>query len=700
MTRENPPDELFGEVSESVYSTELEADAQSTFLPLPPVSGLYTWKQLLPIIREELRIDVDGSYPQNVASGTVHGGIASRVHWIANLTPSGPNTWNGSIWYKDGPVLSFPYTNVVIKVHRSLISSLQKATVVFSGGAPPRTRVFKYTSRYFRKVDFEFDFAEGEAALTEIDTGAHPNRPATLPVENLTMKKTFNRTGFDVTTSPGANVPISGAGVDAVWSNNEMHDAMQIYWSHFAASAQWAFWIFFASLHEWGTGLGGIMFDDIGPNQRQGTAIFNDSFISVPPGGDAAPAAWIKRMIYWTACHEMGHSFNLAHSWQKSLVFDGHGPWIPLLDEPLERSFMNYPFVVPGGESAFFSDFEFRFSDGELLFMRHAPERFVRMGDALWFDNHGFQEANVLPQPSLTLELRANRDKPIFEFLEPVVLELKLKNTSSEPRIVPENILATQEAMTVIIKKQGEPARQYAPYARYCHLPKGRVLNPGDKMYDSLFVAAGLGGWQIAEPGNYLIQLSVNIGGEDIVSNPLTLRVTPPRGYEEEVLAQDFFCNDVGRVLAFDGSRHLDKANDVLRQVSEQLSDRRVAIHTRVPLAKVKAREYKLLDVNTVRNGEQVLAVNKVAPADADTTYAELTTLLSRPGTAAETLGHIDFKYYVDFFTESLVEQGENAQAARLQDTLYDTLSARNVLKSVLEEIRSKRDSAARAAAK
>ena len=47
---------------------------------------------------------------------------------------------------------------------------------------------------------------------------------------------------------------------------------------------------------------------------------------------------------------------------------------------------MNYPFRVAGGQSAFFADFEYRFSDQELLFMRHAPERFVQMGAADWFD--------------------------------------------------------------------------------------------------------------------------------------------------------------------------------------------------------------------------------------------------------------------------------------------------------------------------
>ena len=134
-------------------------------------------------------------------------------------------------------------------------------------------------------------------------------------------------------------VPLAGAGADVRWSNQEMHDAMQVYWSRFAPKAQWSVWVFFASLHEMGTDLGGIMFDDIGPNQRQGTAIFGNSFIAQAPRGDPNPAAWVSRMRFWTAAHEMGHAFNLAHAWQKSLGT----PWIPLNDEPDAFSFMNYP---------------------------------------------------------------------------------------------------------------------------------------------------------------------------------------------------------------------------------------------------------------------------------------------------------------------------------------------------------------------
>lgn len=700
---EQKPQEMNADETSAPDTADLTGAGSIASIPAllsSTASGTYAWPFLFPT--ERLRLDVDGPYPQMVASGSVRTGIASRVNWIAHLTATGPNSWTGPISYKDGPVASFPYTNVAIHATRNILPPLRSVTATFSGGVPNRVHTYRFSSRSFHDVNFEFDFQEGVTPLTNINTGDHPNRPASLPIENLTIQKVFNRAGFEVETSSGGSVPLSGAGVGAQWNNNEMHDAMQIYWSHFAARAQWAFWTFFAAQHEFGTSLGGIMFDDIGPQQRQGTSLFLNSFIAVPPAGDLNPAAWVRRMIFWTACHEMGHTFNLAHSWQKSLVFGGHGPWIPLANEPEARSFMNYPYNVIGGQTAFFSNFAFRFSDGELLFMRHAPERFVEQGNALWFDHHGFEGANTSPEPALKLELRANREKPDFEFMEPAMLELKLTNISSEPQIIPENILSMQDCMTVIVKRKGQPARQFLPYARYCFQRKNKVLAPGEKSYESLFAAAGREGWSIAEPGYYQVQVALHLGNEDVVSNPMTLRVAPPRGYDEELLAQDFFSDDVGRILTFDGSRHLNKGNDVLREVTERFSDRRVAIHARVPLGKAMAQEYKLLDVErseTPNSAAQAGGAIKMAQANKQEAHKDLTAaLVADKNLAAETLGHIDYKYYVDQLSDWLGEQGQHKEAAAVEQGLYETLSARNVLDSVLQSIKSRRDTEAKAA--
>jgi hypothetical protein len=424
------------------------------------------------------------------------------------------------------------------------------------------------------------------------------------------------------------------------------------------------------------------MFDDIGPNHRQGTALFYNSFISDPPANDPAPDAWVQRMRFWTAIHEMGHAFNWAHSWDKEYGV----AWIPLVNEPEARSFMNYPYNVNGGQTAFFSDFEFRFSDAERLFLRHAPHRFVQMGNADWSDRHGFERADISPEPSFRLELRVNRGRNLFEFLEPVVLELKLTHISAQPKLFSDKLLSEIEQMLVIIKKDGKPARQFSPYAQYCWQPQVRVLMPGESAYESLFISAGKNGWDIAEPGYYTVQVALHLEDteEDLISNPLQLRIAPPRGYEEELLAQDFFSEETGRILNFDGSRFLTKGNDILREVVEKRNDRKVAFHALVALANPMADQYKLLAYKD-RESPKI----KVAQPDMDEARKEFTAaLMSQPDTAAETLGHIDYKYYVDGYCHYLEKQGHSKAAAAARDELLKTLSQRSGTRSGAEGYR------------
>lgn len=634
-----------------------------------------------PQVREELRLDVDGQFPQMTASGTITRSLAGRINWIAKLRPRGRFGWVGHIWYKDGATQLFPYTNVSITVSRSVHSQQRRATAQFSGGgAPSRVRAFRYQSPYYRNVDFEFDFVEGVTPVTEIATDAHPNRPATLPAETLGIETVFRRAGFRTTRSPGGPVPVQGG--DSLWSDQEMHDAMQAFWTKFANRPQWSLWTFFAPRHEMGANLGGIMFDDIGPNHRQGTAIFYDSFISQAPGGDAQPAAWIDRMRFWTAVHEMGHAFNLAHSWQKSMVAGSAGPWIPLDDVPEERSFMNYPFNVNGGQSAFFSDFEFRFSDAELLFLRHAPERFVQQGNADWFDDHGFQQALVSAEPPLALELRVNRAQPVFEFLEPVMLELKLTNVSEQPQLLPDDLISSSDKLTIVVKKQGQPARTFLPFAQYCRKPGQTVLRTGQSQYESLFVAAGRGGWLVSEPGNYEVQACLHLEKEDILSRPLALRIAPPAERKEEVLAQDFFSDAVGRTLAFDGTRESSKANNVLFEVAQLVPESAAAAHARIAFFVPQLAGTKRLDLS----GEKPRIVRTVAQQGQ--ARADLESLLAvSADRAAETLGHIDYNYYLNRFCNVLEADGELATCGKVLEQGRKVLEARHVIKDVIDAL-------------
>ncbi len=618
-----------------------------------------------PFDREELRLDVDGRYPQMAASGTMVRGFGTRVNWVARLRAITRSRWRGAIWYQEGGRL--PYTSIDIVARRSFFPHQRLLRVTFRGpGGIRRRRIYHFARRWFNSVDFEFDKVSNAEAVTEIDTTAHPNHPAILRHETLSIEDVFARAGFRVTSRRGS-VPLSGAGSDLKWTNAEMHDAMQTYWSRFANRPQWALWVLFAREHVWGHGLGGIMFDDIGPNERQGTAIFSHSFIADPPPGDPAPDAWVKRMRFWTAVHELGHGFNLAHAWQKHLGT----PWIPLVSDPEARSFMNYPYRVSGGERAFFADFAYRFSDPELLFMRHAPRRFVEMGNAAWFDRHGFENVDEEERNhDFALELVTDKAEPVFEFLEPVTLTLRLTNATNEAKLVPRGILSEQSQMTVVIKKEGAAARQWVPYARYFMTPQTLALEPGESIEESLFVAAGRNGWDLAEPGRYLLQVAIGIDGRTVLSNPLVLRVARPKSREQEVIAQDFFSDEVGRVMAFDGSRVLDSGNAALRKLVESFPDSAAAIHAEIALAMPELRVHRLIEAEKER-----LILKTVKP-DLETAQKAIERCLFKaPALAAATLSHVDYAYYGETFSALLAEEGQDVLAKKVEKSMETAMT-------------------------
>lgn len=81
----------------------------------------------------------------------------------------------------------------------------------------------------------------------------------------------------------------------------------------------------------------GTMFDQKG-KQRQGCAVFH-------AGIGGATADKLRLQLY-TYAHELGHCFNLLHSWQKSLATP------PQADRPTALSWMNYPWLYPSGSGS------------------------------------------------------------------------------------------------------------------------------------------------------------------------------------------------------------------------------------------------------------------------------------------------------------------------------------------------------------
>jgi hypothetical protein len=701
---ESAPHDGAGVLEEVRETLGAEAAAGALPLPLHQRSGVYVRvTPPLPLgLFEELRVDVDGLAPTMTVSGRLWRLTTGGLTWIARVAKQQDGSFAGPIVFRDGNAALRPAASVRVGLTGRPPLERRAALVTFSSpGAPDTTFGYAFAQSEFREVGFELDRVEGAEQTDAYALHDHPRRPSDLPDMILSVEDAFSRQGIAVTRTGGGNtIPLSAAANNR-WSDLEMHDAMQVHWSEWKPGpagqgiAQWQVWTLFAGRHEEGRTLGGVMFDAIGRVQRQGCAVFSDSFISDEPPGDPNPKAFARRMRFWTAVHEIGHSFNLAHSWEKTLGI----PWMPIPDEPDARSFMNYPFEVPGGPRAFFADFRYLFSEDELVFLRHAPERFVQQGGLRWADHHAFEQVRQdTAGGPLTLTLRANRAHDPdgtyrYGMLEPVIAELKLANTSTAPVVVDEHVLSSDELGIVVQRKGATEAHIHRPYVHYCAQRRPVVLQPGEALYDSVVLSSDVEGWQIAEPGTYYVYAALRSAGAggtaaadgaaqgQILAEPLVLRVRRPAGREQELLADDVLTDEVGRVLALGGSRVMDHANGVLKEVVERIPEEPVATHAATCLLRAAAVPGKVLDHGRIRQGVLDLETGPLA----ERAYGDYDA-------AAETLGHIRLTDSVKRVATAGREREEGVPGTDLLTTLVRTLKRRGVKPSVIKEVRDLTD--------
>jgi hypothetical protein len=349
---------------------------------------------------------------------------------------------------------------------------------------------------------------------------------------------------------------------------------------------------------------------------------------------------------------------------------------------------MNYPARVSGGQAAFFSDFRFRFSDDELIFMRHAPRRFVQMGNADWFVDHGFEQPpEAMQRTGWRLEIRLNREASTFAFLEPVYLEHKLTNVSGASRLVDSDILTDGGHVTVFVGRAGGATRLWNPLCTRYERPNVEMLADGRSIYGVQLVSASTSGWLIDEPGFYKVQAAVEIDGAVVLSNVLRIFVAPPASKEESRLAPDYFTEDVGRVIAFDGAPELAKANATLREVAARCPNNPAARHAEVAVSAPMLRDYKRLEVGRDSRDMEIRSTEANVEEAART---QLPVLTDEPEAAAATLGHIPYFADMERLAEALNRAGDERKAQEVLEVSVSTMKKRGVLPSVIAAAESK----------
>jgi hypothetical protein len=700
------------DLAESYSRTSANAINQPAYVLTQPIyRPAENMIAVLNRLRFTLHIDIDGADPLNVVSGTVARGLylygaTGPAHFIGRVT-SNTSTATG----RDLVVADFSFTwpggasvidRLEISLSRADFFATPTAQVTFLvSGSGTRYGPYSATQQsiYFHEVEVEVDREDGAVDAEPYNPHTHPDRPADLPNESLTLEKCFARAGIRITRSAGTNtINTTAAGGNNRWNYQELHDAMEAHWSAFANKPQWKMWIFLAELADSDT-LGGVMFDgDIdepGGVDRQGTAIFtlcphfHTSGGAYPQANPPAAAA-AKRELFFDLIHETGHAFNLAHSFQKTSVFNpgdaawSAPSWMPVTNRPQSLSFMNYPdSASPGAGYAakwFYDQFRFRFDDQENLFLRHAPDSFVQMGNSAWFQHHG-RVAEYTLDPRLELTVRTL--SPTVEIGEPVNIELKLKNVSQEPVIAHKALDPADGLVEIAVTSPSGERRPFLPmlHTRCAVVPA--ILEPGKSFYHAVSLTVGRLGCPFKAPGTYRIEASYSNRDGATAAGIMHLHVRPAPDLDTARSASELFNARVGRVLYIGGSRLMEDANDRIDWVQQRLGKKHPAAYF---LSSVRAlprhRVYKLVDPES----------KKLKLGDSDPGYVERTLkpVVENVELASNSLGHILFRAVVDAYTDCAAETGKKAVARNAQSAMLKLFEARGVLPAVLEAVKQR----------
>jgi len=410
-------------------------------------------------------------------------------------------------------------------------------------GGPALSFKCTKTSDSFRDVRVEADLCTSAKDLLSAfsySTDAHPVRPPGLAPTKLTFESAMWQAGVKLEIRDAHGMIDDTDPEFESWTAAELQHAMAEHYSQ--RQSTWPRW------DVWGLAatsyldplFAGLMFDskavggDAG-QERQAFAIFRRHHwfkdLAAAPG--TAEHATALRKYFHTCIHELGHSFNMRHSFDKG--------------RPDSLSWMNYDWKYDGkhGADSYWKKFEFQFDPTELTHLRHGNLQTVIQGGDPWGsgDGLGFEAPPGPPEP-LEVILRS---QPEFQLMEPVELELRVRNLSPAPVTVYGSVSPEQGNLTVRIQGPGGLDTTFVPGACHYREPVLRTLSPpapdagSDRISYSVPLTWGQRGFYFQEPGTYsaVAEYETPRGGK-LVTPPWKLKVLPP-DREIESLAKDFY---------------------------------------------------------------------------------------------------------------------------------------------------------------
>lgn len=556
----------------------------------------------------ELRIDVDGSRPLNKVSGDFYQFIGLSKNYYGSFVIQNPIISYGltivSIEGMNTNTYGGGFNYVKITIPRNIIFVQPgSATLRFfasANGAAGATYICPFESIYFRTVRYEQDRVAGITPFSSYNTGSLPSGG---PVRNLSVAGAYAECGVEMINTGGTNI-VSTASIGTSWSNSELHAAMVNNFSSWTNNPDWKVWLLEAMLHDIGPGLYGIMFDQQGA-QRQGCAVFHNGI-----GGSTVDK---QRLQLYTYVHELGHCFNLLHSWQKSLGT----PSVP--NRPNSLSWMNYPWNSAFSSPAnFWNNFAFQFDNEEVAHIRHAYRNNVIMGGSNFAIGSGLQQGNfnefqdaLENNSNLNLRIEARKS---YAFGEPVVLDIKLLSYDVRDKIVNGRIHPNFDYIRIAIQKPNNETFVYEPLMEHLAIEDLVTLNQTKPaIYDSAYIGFGKKGFTFDQTGFYTIKAAyLSLDGTPIVSNEISVRIKSPVTNAEDEIADLYFGNDQGHLFYLLGSdsKSLQNGNNAFDLVLDKYSKNTLSSYAALVKGINASRNFKLINADkslVIRNSDEAL---------------------------------------------------------------------------------------------
>jgi hypothetical protein len=657
----------------------------------------------------DLRVDIDPRHANSPVMDRISGDFYTVFRQVWPNRP--PFSWQiyRESWIVDAPAVawsrcevvitgrvrfytgSHPATTVRVRIPWRAFATVGPAEVTFTeSGGSTSSYSCPRRSDCFRSVTMEADVAQSvnvAPLLPSYDTHAHATRPPGLPQRTLTFEEAYDEAGICVNVAPTHTVIDDSDPAFTTWSDSELHDALETHFSFFGTTPTWHVWGAMVGTHDEAT-TAGIMFDYGtvygGPGrlpERQGFAIFRGHpvFNNLPPAAPTTPAeAEALRYFLYVWVHEAGHAFNFLHSWDKG--------------RPDALSWMNYPQYV----TDYWSDFEFRFDDEELIHLRHGNRSEVIFGGDPW-STGGHLEVPVGAMAQMEgnapLELLV-RSKDYFEYLEPVAVELRLRNLSPDlPIGVDARLNPDYGRTTIYVRAPDGRIRQFTPIIQkegteklLLLAPVGSDVSGADRYSESVMIAFDKFGFLFEEPGEYLIRAAYQPSADMQILSPMhRVRVGRPVSREEDRLAQDVFSHEVGMSLYLGGSQ-----SPFLRKGMDQLED----LAQRYPASPVGARA-AIVVANSIakpffRIDDPVTPVlTQVHEADPGRALAMTSPALEQFKETDDPALNLAYHQLVRSRVGYLLDQGQAKDAKRELTSLQGDLEKRGVNESVLNDIKA-----------